>query len=309
MSTGNNILISVVVPVYNSTETLNELYQATVAAIDKSKFSLEIIFVDDHGKKDSWKKLEEIKKAHPDIVRIIRLSKNFGQNSATLCGIDQAKGEYIVTIDDDMEFHPQDIPYLIDKLDADNEDVVYGVFKKGPNKSMRTIGRRVLFFLLNKFENGGNIGSSFRVIRRNIVEKINQHNQDHLFINQIISWYTSDIDYVKVTHHKRKEGKSGYTTGKLIGIGMRLLFYYTSFPLKLIIYFSFISAVVSFGLGAFYLIQKLTTATLAGYSSMIVSLFAGVSIIMLGMGVLAVFVNRIYNSRIKRPNYAIKKIE
>lgn len=297
------------VPVYNSTETLDALYHATDAAIDKNKYSFEIVFVDDHGKKESWKKLEEIKQQYPDTVRIIRLSKNFGQNSATLCGIDHSKGEYIVTIDDDMEFHPNDIPLLLKKMEADNDDVVYGVFEKGPKKSMRTIGRRILFFLLSKFENGGNIGSSFRLIKRNIVEKINQHNQDHLFINQIISWYTNDIDYVKVSHHKRKDGKSGYTVGKLIGIGLKLLFYYSSFPLKILIYFSFLTAIISFVFAAYYFIQQLTVGSEPGYSSVIVSIFAGTSIIMLGIGVLSIFVNRIYNSRIKKPNYSIKKFQ
>ena len=308
MNTANKILISVVVPVYNSIETLSELYDATAEAIDQTSYSFEIVFVDDHGKKESWKKLEEIKELHPDTVRIIRLSKNFGQNSATLCGIDHAKGDYVVTIDDDMEFHPQHIPTLLNKLQTCNSDVVYGIFEKGPGKSIRSLGRRFLFFLLNTFENGANVGSSFRILERNIVERINYHNQDHLFINQIISWYTSDIEYLPLPHNKVANNKSGYSLGRLIKIGLSLIFYYTSFPLKLVIYFSFLTALLSMIFAAYYFVQKITVGTMAGYSSMIISVLVGTSIIMIGIGVLAVFVNRIYNSRIKRPNYSIKKI-
>jgi hypothetical protein len=163
--------------------------------------------------------------------------------------------------------------------------------------------------LLNKFENGRSVGSSFRLIKRNIVERINHHNQDHLFINQIISWYTSDIAYQLVSHHPRKHGKSGYTVKKLLGIGLRLVFYYTNFPLKMIIYISFVTAVVTFGFAMYYLIQQLTIGSEPGYSSVIVAIFAGTSMIMLGIGVLAVFVNRIYDSRIKKPNYSIKKVQ
>ena len=309
MSTENKKLISVVVPVYNSTETLDALYDATVAVIDQSKYSLEIIFVDDHGKNESWKKLEEIKQAHPEVVRIIRLSKNFGQNSSTLCGIDHSKGDYVVTIDDDMEFDPKHIPLLLDKLLESNSDVVYGVFEKGPKRSIRSIGRRVLFFVLNTFENGANIGSSFRIMGRNIVERINYHNQDHLFINQIVSWYTSDIEYAALPYNQVANNKSGYSMGRLIKIGFSLVFYYTSFPLKLVIYFSFLAALISMVFAIYYLVQKVMVGTLAGYSSMIISVLVGTSIIMIGIGVLAVFVNRIYNSRIKKPNYSIKKMK
>jgi len=302
-------LISVVVPVYNSEKTLDTLCTYIIDAIDNHLYDVEIIFVDDHGDIKTWEKLQEIKNNYSSLVKIIRLSKNFGQNSSTLCGIDASKGDIVITIDDDLEFHPQDIKILLQKAQENNSDVVYGVLKKAPKGSVRSIGRKFLFFLLNKMENGANIGSSFRLIKRHIVEKINHHNQDHLFINQIISWYTSDVDFALVDYHPQPNGKSGYTIGKLINIGLRLIFYYTSFPLKIVIYFSFFSALVSFIFAAFYLIQKLTVGTMAGYSSMIISLFIATSIIMMSIGVLSVFVNRIYNSRIKRPNYSIKKMK
>lgn len=302
-------LISVVVPVYNSANTLEKLCSLIIESINQSIYDLELIFVDDHGGLNTWEKLTEIKNKYPTIVKIIRLSKNFGQNSSTLCGIDASKGDIVITIDDDLEFHPQDINILLQKAEENGSDVVYGVLKKAPRGSVRSIGRKFLFFLLNKMENGANIGSSFRLINRHIVEKINHHNQDHLFINQIISWYTSDVDYVLVEYHHQPNGKSGYTIGKLVKIGLRLVFYYTSFPLKVVIYFSFLSALVSFVFALFYLIQKITIGTMAGYSSLIISLFVATSIIMMSIGVLSVFVNRIYNSRIKRPNYSIKKVK
>jgi hypothetical protein len=167
----------------------------------------------------------------------------------------------------------------------------------------------MLFFILERFENGANVGSSFRLIKKHVVEKINYHNQDHLFINQIISWYTSDIDYVTIEKTTRADIKSGYSMPKLIGIGLRLLFYYTSFPLRLIIYFSFLTAVVSFSFAVYYFIQKITVGTLQGYSSMIVAIFVGTSVIMFSIGVLSIFVNRIYNTRVKKPNYSIKKMK
>jgi undecaprenyl-phosphate 4-deoxy-4-formamido-L-arabinose transferase len=192
MSTENrSIALSIVVPVYNSSGTLDELVSSILDIIDREQYSLEIIFVDDHSKQESANKLMEIQSRYPDLIKLIRLSKNFGQNNATLCGIDHSSGDWVVTIDDDMDFHPKDIHTLIKKAEENSSDVVYGVFKKSKGFSLRKVGRKMLFFILNTFENGANVGSSFRLIRRSIVEKINFHNQDHLFINQIISWYTA----------------------------------------------------------------------------------------------------------------------
>jgi glycosyltransferase involved in cell wall biosynthesis len=302
------ISVSVVVPVYNSAATLHELYRAIMESIDTEMYQPEIIFVDDHGVPEVWQKLEELKQQHPTRVKIIRLAKNFGQNNATLCGIDYAMGDWVITIDDDLEFDPKYINDLLQKADETGADVVYGVFKKQPGVSFRSLGRKFLFFILDRFENGANVGSSFRLIKKHVIEKINYHNQDHLFINQIISWYTSDIDYVTIEKTQRAGVKSGYSIPKLIGIGLRLLFYYTSFPLRLIIYFSFLTALVSFSFAVYYFIQKVTVGTLEGYSSMIVSIFVGTSVIMFSLGVLSIFVNRIYNTRVKKPNYSIKKI-
>jgi len=303
----SSILISVVVPVYNSTATLDELVQLIHQSIDRNAYDLEVILVDDHGNLDTWMKLEEIKRYYSGTVHIIRLAKNFGQNNATLCGIDQSKGELVITIDDDLQFDPKYIPELIKKVEEDSADVVYGTFPKSKGFSLRNIGRNLLFFTLKKFEKNANLGSSFRLIKRHIVERINFHNQDHLFINQIISWYTSDISYATVQKSDRKNGKSGYSLFKLIRIGLKLIFYYTSIPLRLIIYFSFVASAICFGFAAFYFIQKVTVGTMIGYSSQIVSIFAGTSVIMAGIGVLGIYVNRIYNTRIKKPNYSIKK--
>src|SRR5688572_10623309 len=180
MSTNaGNILISVVVPVYDSGSTLDELVQLIHHSVDGNHYNLEVILVDDHGNMDTWKKLEEIKRYYSGTVHIIRLSKNFGQNNTTLCGIDQSKGELVITIDDDLQFDPKYIPELIKTAEENAADVVYGNFPKAKGLSLRNWGRSFLFFILRTFEKNANLGSSFRLIRRHIVEKINLHNQDH----------------------------------------------------------------------------------------------------------------------------------
>lgn len=303
------IYISIVVPVYNSTGVLAELCREIRNVCLGEQWSYEILLVDDRGKDEVWQHMKEIKQEHGAGVRIIRLSKNFGQNNATLCGIDHALGEWIVTIDDDMEYHPENIKSMMQLADEKNADVVYGFYKSSAPFSLKQLGRKTMLYLLKKAENGGNLGSSFRLIHTRIAEKLRQHSQDHLFINQVISWYTGDVEYYPVERKNNAQKPSGYSTWKLLGIGIRLIFFYTSLPLKLIIYFSFLAACVSFGFALFYFIQKLTLGAELGYTSIIVSIFLGTSIMMVAIGVLAIFVNRIYQSRIRRPHYFVKREE
>jgi len=299
-------LVSVVVPVYNSQDTLYDLLQGIMNAVNRKMYNLEVIFVDDYSNIIVWSKLKELKSQFPDIIHIVRLTRNFGQNNATLCGLELAKGEWVITIDDDLEFDPADIPKLLQTALYANSDVVYGVVKhKGLNA--RSLGRRLLFFVLRRFENGANLGSSFRVIHRSIINHILQHNQDHIFINQLISWYTKDVEYVEIIKSEKYKKRSGYNFFSLIRMGLRIIFYYTSLPIKLVVYFSFLVAIICLVFAFYYVIQKLTIGTLQGYSSMIVAVFASTAIIMISIGVLGIFVNRIYNNRIKKPNYSVKR--
>ena len=117
--------VSVVIPVYNSAETLGELYKRISEVLSPICTDLEIIFVNDGSHDDSWEVIRKLKKASP-IVRGINLMRNYGQHNALLCGIRQASNDFIVTMDDDFQHPPEEIPLLLEKLDQ-GHDVVYGV--------------------------------------------------------------------------------------------------------------------------------------------------------------------------------------
>lgn len=299
-------LISLVIPVYNSQDTISDVCKIIQNKMHEMGWDFEIILVDDHSNTETKKITEALKEEFKDKMQLFRLAKNFGQNSATLCGISNAKGNIVVTLDDDLDYRPEEAIPIIQAFMQSEADVIYG-FQKN-SSTIRKWGRNIIaYFLYQSKESYSTLGSSFRVMSKDIVEKLKKHAQDHAFINQIISWYTSDIEYYEISKTSRRKSKSGYSIFELIKIGLRLIFFYSSFPLKAIMFFSFISALVTFAIGLYYLIIKLSKGAPLGYTSTIVSILFGSSLILFSIGVLAAFINRIYDARIKKPSFSIKQ--
>ncbi|MBW7936070.1 MAG: glycosyltransferase [Flavobacteriales bacterium] len=301
------LFISIVVPVYNSTTTLERLYEQVDMLCQTQHWQFEIIFVDDYSKQDTKAILRQLAIAHPATVRIISFAKNFGQNSATLCGIAHAQGDFVITIDDDLDYPVASIYQMYERLIEVKADMVYGYID---SKSIaRRCGKSVIGFFLSKLDGQySSIGSSFRIIHNDLAGKIAQHAQDHVFVNQVASWYSHDIDYIKVKRGEiDQKSNSGYSFFRLLWIGMKLIIFYSSIPLKLMMWGSFLISFLSFFIGSYYLYLKLLIGAPLGYTSTIVSILFGTGITLLGVGVMAAYINRIYDMRIKMPTYSIKR--
>ena len=300
-----SIDISVVVPVFNSSEILEELYKRLVDVLIETNLSFEILFIEDGESKNTWEKLLEIKQKDQERVSIFQLAKNCGQNATTLCGVNFAKGNLIVTIDDDLQTPPEDIKPLINKLKTEKLTVVYGIPKVQKQGFIRKLGSTLIKKIFFWIE-GSTIGSSFRIFTNDMKDKLSQSFNDHLFINQIITWYTNDIGYVQVDHHPRNHGKSGYRFFDLVGISFRLLFYYTDFPLRFMIGLGLLTSLICFCVGSFYIYEKIQFGATLGFTSIITAIFFATGIIITCISILGVYINRIYNTRIKKPIYSIK---
>jgi dolichol-phosphate mannosyltransferase len=184
-----------------------------------------------------------------------------------------------------------------------NSDVIYGVYKEESQNVLRNAGSRIIKRIFNKTQDGTNIGSSIRLMNSDISRYLRAHSQDHLFINQVISWYTFDTKFVEVVRNPRYEGKSGYSFFQLFSIAFRLLFLYTSIPLKIMIVVCTISSAASLGLASYYIYQHFALGKGLGFLVLIV---IAISLILASISVMGIFLNRIYSSRVKKPHYAIK---
>ncbi len=300
----NDIDFSIVVPVYKSVDTLVQICAGVAELMQELGKSYELIFVEDHGSEASWQELLKLKKADPDHLKIIRLSKNFGQNGATLCGIDEAVGNKVVTIDDDLQVLPSEIKKLLDCQVEENTDVVYGTFSKQQSSWLRRVGSRMIKRIFGGKNSTAPIGSSFRLINRNVVSMLKNHSQDHLFINQVITWYTNDIRQVEVAHNSRQEGKSGYTFWSLFLLSLRLILYYTSIPMKIMIFLSTLTAFGILALAVYYVYYQLDNSNQLDF--FMLTVLIAMAVISGSISVFGVYINRIYSARVKKPNYSIK---
>lgn len=300
----SKIDFSIIVPVYRSVQTLEPLFDGIKSVMEEMKSSFEVVFVEDSGEEDSWKELLRLKQLHSDLISCIRLSRNFGQNGATLCGIDQANGKKVITIDDDLQTDPADIKTLIDFQDETGADVVYGKYPEVKSSWLRRIGSKFVKRMFSKSQDGSSIGSSFRLLDEHIVDRIRFHSQDHLFINQVIGWYTLNSQFVEVSHNPREEGKSGYSFWKLMLLSFRLIIYYTSVPLKIMVVLCVLTAISIIGMTIYYVYFQLETGSTIDV--FMIAVLAAMTIIAASIAVFGIYINRIYSSRVKKPNYAIK---
>ena len=299
---------SIVIPVYNSASTLEELFleiRETFAILDSS---FEVIFVEDCGQDNSWSILKQLQQTYPQQVIAVALSRNFGQHNAILCGFNFIRGEYVITIDDDLQTPPSEIIKLIGRQQETEADVVYGYYDIKRQTKIRQLGSMWVRRILNYGVKTNNAGSSFRLITAHIANKIKAHQQHFIYIDELIQWYTDRITGISVKHQQRKIGESGYSLFKLSKLTFDLIINYTTVPLRLMVYCGIIFSLTSMGFAAFYLYKKIVYGAQLGFTSIIVAIFFTASIILFCLGVLGEYIRRLYASQNQKPQFSIKKV-
>lgn len=295
---------SIVIPVFNSAPTLKELCLRISTSL--GGYSHEIIFVDDGSADDSWNVLREINSA-TERTKIIRLSKNFGQHNALTCGFTHAQGDFVITMDDDLQHPPEEIVKLIRKQMETDADIVYGIPKNRKHGKVRIAGS---FFIRrsSKLIKGNAEGSSFRIIRKKIVEQIASHQHNSMiFIDEILGWYTSNVAVTEVEHHARKQGKSGYSTLSLIRLYFDIVVNHSAIPLKLMTWIGFIASLLSLVLGCIFIIRKFILDVPIGFTALIVAILFSSSILMMCMGIIGQYLYKLFLLQNRKPNYSIRE--
>lgn len=305
---GSKELFSIVIPVYNSTNSLVEMADRINEVFDRMLGAEnEIIFIDDASpNKETWDVLNNIRKKHKNI-RILQLTKNFGQQSATLCGFKLALGDYIISMDDDLQHLPEDIPKLVAEK---AHDIVIGQFNQKKHSTFKKITSWMKGWFDYKL-----IGkprhiqmSSFRLINRTVVDGILAMATPYPFIPALMFSVSKDIVGVQATHSERKEGTSQYNIRKLILVFSNLIINNSSFLLKLIGIFGIVVAIISFFLALWFVIKKLLfDISIVGWTSIIVSvLFIG-GILLFSIGIIGEYLIRIISVVEKKPAYCIRQ--
>jgi polyisoprenyl-phosphate glycosyltransferase len=302
------MIYSVIVPVYNSQGTLSELFTRTQAVFSALGEEFEMIFVEDCGPDQSWQVILDLKKAHPEQIKAIKLSKNSGQHNALMCGFNYAQGDFVITIDDDLQIPPEEIPLLIRRQQQTDAQLVYGVYEEKRHHLLRNLGSQAVQRVFRSvFNTNGDI-TSFRLISRTLCRQLISHKQSFIFIDGLLHWHTQYIERVKVVHRERAVGKSNYSPIKLIRLANNLLFNFTTFPLRSLIYLGTFFSLVSFITGIVFMIRKMFFNVPLGYTSIIVSIFFTSSVLLLVVGVIGEYIGRLYTLQNDKPQYSVREV-
>lgn len=301
--------VSIVVPVFNGENTIEELFYACKSEMEFLSFDFEMIFVDDASRDNSWEKITKLKSNHPDQIVGIKMGRNSGQHMAVICGCNLSKADFVITMDDDLQHKPEDIRLLFAKQKEQNADLVYGVFKQKKGSVVRNAGSFFLRRMSKYTANTIGDGSSFRLMKRELVEKISQHFHSFVFIDEMIYWYTTDITTVSVEHRARKSGRSGYSFFGLLKLFSNILINYTAIPLRIMTWGGVLLSLFSFLLGVWFIFKKFYyQVTVPGFTATIVVILFSTSVMMICMGIIGQYLYKIFNHQMGKPPYNIKKI-
>jgi glycosyltransferase involved in cell wall biosynthesis len=288
---------SVVIPVFNSEAIVGETIDRVVQFFEDAGLKFELVLVNDGSRDGSWNILKQRALANPNIVAL-NLLHNSGQHKANLAGFREATGDYIITMDDDLQNPPDQIGLLIDEA-MKGRDVVFGKFAHKHAAGHRALGSKAIGWINRRiFGQPPDLTvSNFRILRRDVVERICASRNSYPYITGQALLYSSNRANVTVRHDPRPVGDSSYGFVRIARLVATILFSYSSFPLRLAAFVGFVISVLSFVIGVAYLIRgAVSDSSVEGWTSLIVLLafFNGVTIALLSM--LGEYVVRTLNS-------------
>jgi glycosyltransferase involved in cell wall biosynthesis len=298
---------SLVIPVYNSASSLNQLYQEIENSLAGESF--QVVFVDDCSIDNSWEILNEIKKQSTEKIVLVSLVNNAGQHAALFCGLLYAQGTYIVTLDDDLQHHPKEINKLFACAIEEKADLVYGIYERKKHHIVRNIGSMFFAQLVNKFASTPLQGSSFKLIHKDVIEKVLQHQHFNFYLDEVLAWHSKKTSFATVIHAKRSVGSSGYSPVTLIKMSLQILLNYTAVPLKFITYLGLFSSMASFGFGLYYIYEKFNSDAQMGFTAIIVSIFFSTGLILFSLGIIGEYISRIFLIQTGKPPFKIRHVE
>lgn len=298
---------SIVIPAFNAANCIEKLYSELKTYFNSINETFEVIIVDDASKDNTWEVLKELKKNHSNI-KAIRFSKNFGQHPATLCGFSFAKGDFVITMDDDLEVHPSEISKLIDAYNKSQCDVIYGEYRKLNQPFFRGILSD--FYKMGSKIEGKNKGkgSSFRLIKADLALKLASSHRHFAFIDELLLWYTDKMYFIHVNANKDYIKRKRYSLPGLFKLTGEVVMFSSTVPLRFVTRIGSTLAIVNFLIGLFYLLKKLLFKTPApGFTSIIVSVLFSTGLIVLSIGVVAQYISKILKDVNNKPSYYISE--
>ncbi|MEI6127465.1 MAG: glycosyltransferase family 2 protein [Pseudomonadota bacterium] len=301
--------LSIVIPVYNSAATIGRLVDVLATLVVEGGH--EIILVNDGSRDESAAVCARLIKRHALPIIFVNLSRNFGEHNAVMAGLHHARGEYVITMDDDMQNPPSEVLKLYSHARTSGKDVVYTSFQNKEHDSFRNFGswltNRAADILFDKPK--GLYLSTFRCMNAFLVEQICKYSGPFSYIDGLILQITQSIDTLEVAHVKREVGKSNYTLRKLIHLWLNMFVNFSITPLHIS---TILGLVFSFAglLGAIEVaVEYFVWGAPQGYGSIVcaILIFSGVQLFILGL--IGEYIGRLHLTSNKKPQFIIRDIQ
>jgi glycosyltransferase involved in cell wall biosynthesis len=296
-----------VIPVYGSEKVLPELVTRVAATlVPLYGHNYEIIFVCDRSPDKSWQVIQQLASSHPEVKGIL-LRMNAGQHNALMAGFARARGEIIVTMDDDLQHAPSDIPLLLAEL-AKGHDLVYARFGERKHASWKILGSRLndkmASYLMNKPK--GMYLSPFRAMRAEVCKDLLRYQGPYVYVDGLLLTVTRNIATVDVAHHERFAGDSGYSLKKSISLWLKMATSFSIVPLRLTSLAGMLFAGLGFMLALLFVIQKFTLNKMPdGWTSLMVTILILGGCQLMALGVLGEYLGRVLLTLNAKPQYVI----
>jgi len=305
----SSTIISVVIPVYKAKNCLDELYERLKINLELITPEFEIVLVEDCGGDGSWEMIEQLVKKDSR-VRGIQFSRNFGQHIGITAGLDHCLGQWAVIMDCDLQDRPEEIPRLYAKA-QEGFDVVLALRGKRQDPILKRLLSALfykIFSYLSDIKYDGDSGN-FRIISRKVINNFCQMREQLRFFGGLMQWMGFSTASIQVQHSARKEGKSSYTLSKLLKLSLETIIAYSDKPLRITISAGLLMAITAFCF-ALYLIWRtvMQGAAVQGWASLIVGLLFIGGVIIINLGIIGIYIGKVFDEVKARPLYIIGRM-
>ena len=302
--------LSIVVPVYNSAATLGSLLERLTQTIEAITQNYEIVLVDDGSRDESWAVIQSLRVNYGDHLVAVQLMRNYGQHNTLMCGLGVARGEYVVTMDDDLQNPPEEIPKLLAYIKQHALDLVYGCPSKRNHAAWRNLGSTIVWHFYRTVFRNPVTPTPFRIMRHQLAHSVMFYDLNFTYLDGLLAWCTSRIAGVEVEHHARAQGNSGYSLGKLLGLALNLYTNFSLIPLQIVSGLGLLTAASGFLVGIYYLFQFLASSiAVPGFASTIIAILILGGAQLLALGVIGEYLGRLHLNVNRKPQYVIRHLD
>lgn len=304
----NNVKISIVSPVYGAENLIEELVNRIISSVSKIEKDFEIILVEDNSFDNSWRKIEEICLKHSNVVGI-KLSRNFGQQHAIQAGLDCSKGDFVITMDCDLQDKPEEIYKLYNKA-QEGFDIVLASREKRQDNFLKRFFSLIFYKVLGYLTETKQDSSvaNFVLYQRAVVDTLSEFKDHKRYYPMLNKWVGFNSVKVNVDHAERPEGKSSYNFKKRMKLAFDTILTFSDKPLRISVKMGATISFLAILLGVFAIYDYATGGvSVQGWTSLaiLITFFSGVIISVLGM--VGLYVGKTFEAVKMRPTYIVQK--